>query len=1155
MLCPNCNAENRSGAKFCVSCGHGLSLACPSCGAAYEPGDRFCAECGTVLDVPTGAAKADAPAAERRVVTVLFADLVGFTTISESRDAEEVRELLSRYFDTCRRLIGLYGGTVEKFIGDAVMAVWGAPVATEDDAERAVRAALDLVAAVSSLGDEIGAPELRARAGVLTGEAAVTLGAAGEGMVAGDLVNSASRVQALAEPGSVLVGDTTRRASEQTVVFEDAGEHGLKGKQETVHLWRALRVVSGVRGQLKSDGLEAPFVGRGRELRHVKDLFHASAEESKAQLVSVTGIAGIGKSRLAWEFYKYFDGIVETTWWHRGRCLAYGEGVTYWALADMVRMRCRIAEDEAPASAKQKLDATLDEHVLDESERAFVQPRLAQLLGLGELEAGDRQELYSAWRLFFERLADSNPTVLVFEDLQWADASLLDFIEYLLEWSRGHRIFVLTLARPELLEKRSSWGAGQRAFASIYLEPLAEAAMVELLQGLVPGLPDALRDQILARAEGVPLYAVETLRMLLDRGLLAREDAAYAVVGEVNTLAVPETLHALIAARLDGLSEQERRLLQDGAVLGKTFSAGALSALSGVGEPELQPLLTSLVRKEVLSLHQDPRSPEHGQYGFLQDLVRRVAYETLARKDRKARHLAAADHLTVTLGESEGAEVVAAHLLSAYEASPGAGDAEQLKARAARTLTRAGERAAGLAAAAEAQRYFEQAAALTDDARGQAELIDQAGRIAMVANKPVEARALLERARAAYVTLGDEIGAARVDSKLADIDFHEGHPPRAAARIAPALEALSRADPDDEAEASAQLGRFLIFTNDYDGAAPHIERALTLAEAFGFTETFVQALNSKGVLAGRRRRSREAIVLVNGALKTALEHDLHQAALRAYNNLAAMLWATDAWHEELESQVGAIELARRIGDRSWEATFLAGSIGAHMMLGRWDEAVEQARQAEAIVVTEFQRGLLVYSAGIHVHRGDLAEARRLLDLHRDVGNSENPDFSAGYLAITALLRTAEGRADEALAAMRGALGAHEATPPPWILYTVFDSARAIDEPETIRGLLTALDELHPGELTSLLRGQRARFRARLPEHDTEAELELAARVFAELGTPFSRAVVELELAEHLEAEGRIEDAATLRATAVETFEQLRAVPWLERARIDALIPR
>jgi len=435
---------------------------------------------------------------------VLFVDLESFTRLSESRDPEEVRALLSRYFDTCRRLIELYGGTVEKFIGDAVMAVWGTPAATEDDAERAVRAALDLVAAVSALGQEVGAEELRARAGVLTGEAAVTLGAQGEGMVTGDVVNTASRVQSAADPGSVFVGEATRRASEQAIVYEDAGSFELKGKEGETRLWRALRVVSGRGGELRSQGLEAPFVGRDRELRQIKDLFHICAEERKAHLVSVTGIAGIGKSRLAWEFYKYFDGIQQIIYWHRGRCLAYGEGVTYWALADMVRMRCLIGEDDDQATAAKKLEAALQEHILDPEERRFVEPRLAQLLGLGEHETRDRQDLFAAWRLFFERLADTYPTVLAFEDMQWADASLLDFVEYLLEWPRNHPVYVITLAGPELLERRPTWGAGHRNFTSLYLEPLSQQAMEGLLSGLVPGLPERLRDQILARAEGVP---------------------------------------------------------------------------------------------------------------------------------------------------------------------------------------------------------------------------------------------------------------------------------------------------------------------------------------------------------------------------------------------------------------------------------------------------------------------------------------------------------------------------------------------------------------------------------------------------------------------------------------------------------------------------
>src|SRR5579864_4269370 len=254
MTCGSCGTENRAGRKFCSACGAPLALGCPACGAANEPGDAFCGDCGAALTADAPAAPREERAAERRLVSVLFADLVGFTALSETRDAEEVRELLSRYFEICRRIISVYGGTVEKFIGDAVMAVWGAPAATEDDAERAVRAALDLVSAVTALGAEVGAEELRARAGVLTGEAAVTLGAEGQGMVAGDLVNTASRIQSSAPPGTVYVGEATRRASEAAIAYEDAGGHELKGKAEPVQLWRAVRVTASRGGALKAEG-------------------------------------------------------------------------------------------------------------------------------------------------------------------------------------------------------------------------------------------------------------------------------------------------------------------------------------------------------------------------------------------------------------------------------------------------------------------------------------------------------------------------------------------------------------------------------------------------------------------------------------------------------------------------------------------------------------------------------------------------------------------------------------------------------------------------------------------------------------------------------------------------------------------------------------
>jgi class 3 adenylate cyclase len=326
MVCASCGSENREGRKFCAACGRPLALVCPECGTANRLDEGFCGECGASLTGSVAPAVApparETPTSERRLVSVLFADLVGFTTISESLDSEEAREVLSRYSELSRTLIRRYGGTVEKFIGDAVMAVWGTPTTTEDDAERAVRAALDLVASVPELD-----PALQARAGVLTGDAAVTIGAEGEGMVAGDLVNTASRIQTAAEPGTVLVGEATRRTTEQAIVYESAGERELKGKAALIPLWRAVRVVSARGGSLKSQGLEPPFVGRGRELKLIKELFHGCANERRAHLVSVVGIAGHGKSRLVWEFYKYYDGIDQRVYWHRGRCLPYGEGV------------------------------------------------------------------------------------------------------------------------------------------------------------------------------------------------------------------------------------------------------------------------------------------------------------------------------------------------------------------------------------------------------------------------------------------------------------------------------------------------------------------------------------------------------------------------------------------------------------------------------------------------------------------------------------------------------------------------------------------------------------------------------------------------------------------------------------------------------------
>ncbi len=787
LICSNCGTENVAGAKFCEECAAPLAAACPNCGASNRAGAKFCSNCATPLSASASASApavtalrpvAAAPnvpsesAAERRVVSVLFADLVGFTPFAEERDAEDVRDTLTRYFDMASEVIGRYGGTVEKFIGDAVMAVWGAPTAREDDAERAVRAALDLVDRVPSL-----AAGVQARVGVLTGEAAVTLGATNQGMVAGDLVNTAARLQGVAEPGTVLVGETTRRATSGAIVFDAIGDKELKGKASPVPAFRAMRVVAQVGGRGRAETLEAPFVGRDEEMRLLKDLFHATGRERRPRLVSVIGPGGIGKSRLAWEFLKYIDGLSEVVWWHDGRSPAYGDGITFWALGEMVRERAGLLETDDEKTTREKLAASLREHVPNESERAAIERALLVLLGF---ESGvDPQQLFGQWRTFFERLAETNQVVLVFEDLHFADQGLLDFIDHMLEWSRSSPITIVTLARPELLEKRPNWGAGKRSFTSIYLEPLSEADMRLLLAGLVPGLPHKAMNAIVARADGIPLYAVETVRMLLAEGRLTLEEGVYRPTGDLDDIAVPESLTALIAARLDGLRPADRSLVADASVLGQSFTIEALAALSGVERSTLESQLAGLVRRELLQREVDPRSPELGQYVFVQALIREVAYNTLSKKDRRQRHLAAARYFE-GMGTGEVAGALAGHYFNAYRAAGEGAEAEAFKAQARLALRAAAERAAALGSHEQAITFLEQALEVTTDPADRADLHQRALTSAQEGISADVAMRHAEGQLAARRELGDREAIALATADYArTVSSMEGDPVRA----------------------------------------------------------------------------------------------------------------------------------------------------------------------------------------------------------------------------------------------------------------------------------------------------------------------------------------------------------------------------------------
>jgi class 3 adenylate cyclase/tetratricopeptide (TPR) repeat protein len=1148
LTCPACEADNRTGARFCRECGRPLALACPACGVAVGADQRFCDACGHNLADPAQAPADDRGAvaervSERRLVSVVFADLVGFTALSESRDAEEVRELLSRYFDTCRRLVERYGGTVEKFIGDAVMAVWGTPTANEDDAERAVRTGLDLVAAVQGLTDELGA-DVKLRVGVLTGEAAVTVGARGEGMVAGDLVNTASRIQSIAEPSTVVVGDVTRRATEAAIAYEDIGFHQLKGKAEPVRLHRARRVIAARRGEGRSDGLEPPFVGREREFRLVKELFHASAEERRARLVSIVGVAGIGKSRLSWEFEKYTDGLIDEVLWHRGRCLAYGEGVAYWALAEMVRMRARVSEEESGDTALPKLRETLAAFVPDADERAFLEPRLAHLLGLADRSAPDKEDLFSAWRLFFERMAAVDPVVLVFEDLQWADAGLLDFVEYLLDWARDHPIYVVTLARPELAERRSAWGVGRRDFTSLFLEPLSPEEIGTLLAGTVPGLPDEIRRRVVEQADGVPLYAVETVRMLLDRGLLKRDGEEYRPAGPIETLAVPETLQSLAAARLDALAPVERRLLEDASVLGRAFTRTSLAAISGCVEEELEPHLQSLLRKEILTRQLDPMSPERDQLAFLQDILRRVAYETLSVHDRKRRHLAAAAHLTRD-GDDDVAAVLAAHYLEAYRLGPSDPDGTELRNLARLALVRAGERASSLASAGEAARYFERAAELTEAHLERAALLERAGR-EWGKDLEIEAaeRALQEAGRILREQ-GERHGAARVAARLAEVLRTVDRVREALELMRPAYDELVGGERSPEvALVAAQLSRIAYFAGERDLALATTEVALDMGEVMRLPEVLAEGLTTKATLL--YHRPHEAGALLQEAIRIAKANDLTTALLRAQFNFSGLAIEHDRLADGRATLEDALAQARLRGDRTWEALVLGQLAEVLVLAGDWDEAWALLDPLGTRVEHEFGTAIrLSPLISLLLGRGLVAEARAFLEREAALRDSSDLQTKAIYLVADAEVCFEEGRYADSQALARQATELWRALNQPH--YEVFgyvtavEASLALGEVERATVLLQQLESMPLVERRALVEAQASRLRAKIAVQsgdDGSAGFAEARRIFAQIGMPYWEAVSLVESGNDLD-----------EARAI--FDRLGARLWLDRLQVAA----
>ena len=1161
MICGSCGSENRSGRKFCASCGASLAQGCPACGTPYEAGERFCGECGSALPQAGAPSAAGGPTpgtpfptsgvvpspvapgatSERRLVSILFADLVGFTPFAEERDSEEVRETLTRYFELATGVITRYGGVVEKFIGDAVMAVWGTPTAREDDAERAVRAALDLVDEVRAVG-----PGINARVGVLTGEAAVTIGASNQGMVAGDLVNTAARLQSVAAPGTVLVGEATHRAASSAIAFEPAGEHTLKGKVAPVPAFRALRVVADRGGRRRSDTLEAPFVGRDDELRLLKDLVHATEREGRARLVSITGIGGIGKSRLTWEFEKYLDGIVGLVRWHRGRSPAYGEGITFWALGEMIRGRAGLAETDDERTTRAKVAAMVAEHVPDEAERRWIEPAMLSLLGI---QTGiGAEQLFGAWRTFFERLADSGTVVLVFEDLHWADPGTLDFIDHLLEWSRAIPLYIVTLARPELLDHRPDWGTGRRNFTSLYLEPLPQEAMRSLLAGLVPGLPEAAVRAVIARAEGIPLYAVETVRMLVAEGrLTASGDGTYAPTGDLATLAVPETLTALIAARLDGLEPADRNLVLDAAVLGQSFTPAGLSAVSGIDEPALEVRLRALVRRELFALETDPRSPGRGQYAFVQALIREVAYNTLAKRDRKTRHLAAARYFE-SLETDEIAAALAGHYLAARDNAADGPEAEALGAQARISLRAAAERAALLGSHEQAVALLEQAIGVTNDPTDRAELLERAGTAASAAGRHDTSERHLRAALEAQRGIGDRSAIAGATAALGRALLAAHRAPDALAILEPAGLEFSELTSDPSVIAlGGQLARALMLEDQHRRAIEVADPVLEAAERADLVAIVADTLLTKGASLAALSRVAEGLSLIRGGQALAEANGLNRTLLRALINLSAVDISRNP-RAALESVMSGLALARQLGERSPAATLLANGTEAAIRTGDWPWALAELEAALAEDIESSDR--IVMAGTLVAIRSMRGEATAdLAELTTHIGTSTDAILLTSLYIAKAYEAFGRGQ----LADARAELSRLAETSAANLADALEQRARAalwLGDVEAARADLAAIDEF--GAHGPAIETGRATIRAGIAalegrSADAFALYRDALREWRDLGLAWDEALCGLDMATLLDpADPEVRAAAD---AAREILVRLEAVPFL--ARLDA----
>jgi class 3 adenylate cyclase/tetratricopeptide (TPR) repeat protein len=898
--------------------------ACRSCGHENDAAAKFCSECGASLAVAAAARE------ERKVVSVVFVDLVGSTARAESSDPEDVRRLLRVYHERARDELEVFGGRVEKFIGDAVVAVFGAPVAHEDDPERAVRAAIAVREAVARLNQDEPGRDLHVRIAVNTGEALVSIDASpgeSEGMVAGDVMNTAARLQSAAPVDGILVGEQTYRATDRQIVYRDADPVDAKGKAAPVPVWEALEARSRLGVDLGGAG-RAELVGRDAELDLLLDALTRSRRERSTQLVTLVGVPGIGKSRLVYELSRAVHEDDELIAWRQGRSLPYGEGVSFWALGEIVKAHAGVLESDSADVTEVKL-AEATTVLTDRIEREWVERHLRPLVGLSgdELSASDRRgESFAAWRRFLEAVAEGGPSVLVFEDLHWADDGLLDFVDGLVDWVDGVSLLVVCTSRPELLDRRPGWGGGKRNATTISLAPLDDDATALLVLALLerPLLEAETQQALVERAAGNPLYAEEFVRML---------EAGGSVDG-----GLPETVQGIVAARIDLLPEGEKRLVQHAAVLGKVFWSDALLALEEAEPWQLAETLRALERKEFV--RREHRSAVAGapQHAFVHALVRDAAYGQLPRPARARLHLAAAEWME-SLPEDRAedrAETLAHHYLTAIELRRAAGeDVADIGARAVVALQEAGERALSLSAFTAATRFLDVALELVpEDEPPSPELLFVAGQAFGMTGRIGDE---LVRASEAFEQLGDFERAAEA-AVAASWHLWHRRPADARALLERAARLVDgRRSSRAKALVLAEQARRALLGYQYATSVALADEAMALARDIGDVQIEADAM----VTGGGTRASMgevEGITMLEDGI--ALVGHRGRVASRGYTNLSVAKGTFGDLQGASETLELGLERALREGDEQG-AWFIRGNLmGGRFSIGDWDGALE-----------------------------------------------------------------------------------------------------------------------------------------------------------------------------------------------------------------------